>query len=47
MGMVYEDMGDLAKAEEELRIVVELDAAIEHPDLASDRRRSGAGTGET
>jgi hypothetical protein len=37
MGMVYEGMGDFARAEEELKIVVELDAAIEHPDLASDR----------
>jgi hypothetical protein len=37
MGLVYEDMGHLARAEEELKIVVELDAAIEHPDLASDR----------
>jgi tetratricopeptide (TPR) repeat protein len=37
MGMVYEGMGDLVRAEEELKVVVELDAAIEHPDLGSDR----------
>jgi tetratricopeptide (TPR) repeat protein len=54
MGMVYEGMSDLARAEEELKIVVELDADIEHPDLASDRAALGriqakrkAGTGKS
>ena len=37
LAMVYEALGDLQRAEDELRIVVALDEAIEHPDLASDR----------
>ncbi len=35
---IYVSMGDLAKAEEELLLVVELDEAVGHPDLESDRQ---------
>ena len=37
LALVYETLGDLQRAEDELEIVVALDEAIEHPDLASDR----------
>ena len=37
LALVYEALGDLQRAEDELEIVVALDEAIEHPDLASDR----------
>ncbi len=37
MAMVYQALGDLQRAEEELALVVALDEAIGHPDLASDR----------
>ena len=37
MAMVFEALGDLAQAEEQLRQVVALDEAIGHPDLESDR----------
>lgn len=35
--MVYEALDDLAQAEEQLTLVVALDEAIGHPNLASDR----------
>lgn len=37
MAMVFEAMGDLARAEEELARVVDIEIAIEGPDLDSDR----------
>ena len=37
MAMVYRGLGDLAAAEQLLQRTVELDEAIAHPDLASDR----------
>ncbi|HNU04946.1 MAG TPA: hypothetical protein PKL67_12425, partial [Anaerolineae bacterium] len=51
MAVVCADLGDLAGAEAQLLLVVALDEAIGHPDLASDRaalariqaRRAGRG----
>jgi tetratricopeptide (TPR) repeat protein len=37
MGLIYADLGDLAQAEQLLMRTVELDEAIDHPDLESDR----------
>jgi hypothetical protein len=37
MGMIYKALGDLAEAERLLTRTVELDEAIGHPDLESDR----------
>jgi tetratricopeptide (TPR) repeat protein len=37
IGMIYANLGDLARAEQMLMRTVELDEAIGHPDLASDR----------
>ena len=37
MAMVFAYMGDLARAEDELRQVVAIDETVGHPDLASDR----------
>lgn len=37
MGILYAQLGELAKAEEQLEMVVALDEAIGHPDLESDR----------
>ncbi|MEZ4863396.1 MAG: hypothetical protein R3C14_18910 [Caldilineaceae bacterium] len=37
MGIVHAQLGELAKAEEQLEMVIALDEAIGHPDLESDR----------
>jgi hypothetical protein len=37
MAVIYESLGDLDKAEEELLFVVALDEAIGHPDLGRDK----------
>ena len=38
IAMVFVDLGRLAEAEEQLEIVVQIDEAVRHPDLESDRR---------
>ena len=38
IGMIYKDQGDLAQAEQYMARTVELDEAIGHPDLESDRK---------
>ncbi len=38
LAMVFVDLDRLAEAEEQLEIVVQIDEAVRHPDLESDRR---------
>jgi hypothetical protein len=38
IGRIYKDQADLAKAEQYMARTVEIDEAIGHPDLESDRR---------